>query len=137
MIDVNIFVLGPFMKRPVLLTALTFLLALAAPALNGSERLTMAVSPAKAMAPATVRVRFGVEPASDNRILDVVADSGDFYRSSQVPLDGERAPHTIAVEFRNLPGGTYVVRGMLGDGSGHHHASVFDEVVIIPSAGER
>ncbi len=125
------------MKRSIQLTALTFVLALAATGLNAGERLTMVVSPAKAMAPATVRARFGVEPASENRVLDVVADSGDFYRSSQIPLDGERAPHTVAVEFRNLPGGTYVVRGTLGDASGHHYASVFDEVVIISSAGER
>jgi hypothetical protein len=118
------------------LTALIFLLGLA-PGLNATERLTMVVSPSKAMAPATIRVRLGVAPAAENRVLDVVADSGDFYRSSQIPLDGERAPHTIVVEFLNLPGGAYVVNGTLRDASGHRNGSVFEAVTVISSAGER
>jgi hypothetical protein len=124
------------MSIPMRLT-LTFLLGLTASGLNASERLTMVVTPSKSMAPATIRVRLGVEPASENRFLDVVADSGDFYRSSQIPLDGERAPHTIALEFRNLPGGTYVVNGMLRDGSGRRFASVFEEVTVVSSGGDR
>jgi hypothetical protein len=118
------------------LTAFIFLLGLA-PGLNATERLTMVVSPSKAMAPATIRIRLGVSPAPENRVLDVVADSGDFYRSSQISLDGERAPHTIVVEFPNLPGGAYVVNGTLRDASGHRNGSVFETVTVISSAGDR
>jgi hypothetical protein len=124
------------MTRYVQLAALTFLLAVA-PRPIASERLTMVVSPNKSMAPATIRVRLGVEPASENRILDVVADSGDFYRSSEIPLDGEHAPHTIVVEFPSLPAGAYTVRGMIRDSGGHRCASVDQEVTVLPSIRDR
>jgi hypothetical protein len=51
-------------------------------------------------------------------VLTVVADSEDFYRSSEVQLDGDRAPRTINVEFRNMPGGEYKVSGTLTDWTG-------------------
>ena len=73
----------------------------------------------------------------ENRVLSVIADSGDFYRGSEMPLDGERAPHTIVVEFPGLPGGTYVVRGTIRDSSGHQCASADQEVTVIPSLGDR
>jgi hypothetical protein len=119
-----------------LAAALAFLLAMA-PQPNASERLTMVVTPAKAMAPATIRVRLGVEPAVENRVLDVVADSGDFYRSSEIELDGEHAPRTIVVEFPGLRGGTYAVRGMIRDSGGRRCASVDQEVTVVPSFGDR
>jgi hypothetical protein len=124
------------MNINVRLTTLTFLFGLTVSGLNANERLTMVVSPAKSMAPATIRVRLGVEPAMENRSLEVVVDSGDFYRSSQILLDSERAPHTIAMEFPSLRSGTYVVSGMLRDGSGHLCASVHEEVSVIASAVE-
>ena len=125
------------MNINVRLTALTFLFGLTVSGLDANERLTMVVSPSKSMAPATIRVRLGVEPAIENRFVEVIAESGDFYRSSQVPLDGERAPHTIAIEFRALPSGTYAVSGMLRDGSGHLCASAHEEVSVIASASDR
>jgi hypothetical protein len=116
--------------------ALTILLVLAAPRPQAIQRITMVVSPSKAMAPATLRVRLGVEPTTENRALDVVVDSGDFFRSSEIALDGERAPRTIIMEFPGLPGGTYVVRGMIRDVSGHPRASVDQEVTVIRSVRE-
>ena len=115
---------------------LTVLLVLSAPRPQATQRITMVVSPSKAMAPATLRVRFGVEPTMENRALDVVVDSGDVFRSSEIPLDGERAPRTIVLEFPGLPGGTYVVRGMIRDISGHPRASVDQEVTVVRSARE-
>lgn len=125
------------MNINVRLIALTFLFGLTVSGLNANERLTMVVTPAKSMAPATIRVRLSVEPAVENRFLEVVADSGDFYRSSQIQLDSERAPHTIVVEFPGLRSGSYVVSGMVRDGSGHLCASAHEEVSVISSAVER
>ena len=51
----------------------------------------MVVTPSKSMAPATIRVRVGVAPDADNRVLNVIADSGAYYRSSEIQLDGDRA----------------------------------------------
>lgn len=83
--------------------------------LQAGERLTMRVWPSFAVAPGAVRVRATVEANSDNRAIRIVADSRDFYRSSEIPLDGERAPRTTVVDFSSLPAGTYRVTAMLID----------------------
>jgi hypothetical protein len=86
---------------------------LAASTLNGSEPLRMRVSPELMLAPGLVTVRASVEADSQNRFLEVVAESEDFYRSSQVQLNGKDAPVLNVVEFRNLPTGMYHITGVL------------------------
>ena len=107
------------------LIVLTVLSAGAAP------RLTLHVSPASAFAPATVLVQAIVEADRDNRALAVVIDSGEFYRSSLMPLEGERGPRTSVCEFRRLPSGTYEVRVAVLDSTGHERASAGEQVVIL------
>lgn len=106
---------------------------LAMPRAMANQSLTMVVSPAQSLAPATLTIRLRIEPNDDNRALVVTADSGDFYRSSQIPLEGTRAPRTVFVEFPSLPGGNYEVRGTLTDTTGHPVASVAHAVVVIPA----
>ena len=48
----------------------------------------------------------------------IAADSRDFYRSSEIPLNGEDAPRTTVVDLTNLPAGTYQVTAMLIDVQG-------------------
>jgi hypothetical protein len=62
---------------------------------GSAQPLTFALSPVHSFAPATVRIRARVEPNADNRVLTIVADGPDFYRRSDLPLDGEEAPRTI------------------------------------------
>lgn len=73
------------------------------------NRLRIEVSPRVSAAPAAVRIRAYVTPDSTNRALQVVADSGSFYRSSLVPLDGANAALITETIFRDLPGGEYEV----------------------------
>jgi hypothetical protein len=54
-----------------------------------------------------------VEADHDNRALEVVAESPDFYRSSYIQLEGAQAQRTSVVQFRNLPSGRYRVTGTL------------------------
>src|SRR5262245_12425373 len=75
--------------------------------LRGGDAIEMRVSPQVAMAPAFLTVRVRVAAASDNRKLQVVAESPEFYRSSEIELDGERAKPLNVFEFRNLPSGVY------------------------------
>jgi hypothetical protein len=105
--------------------------------LGAGERLTMVVTPARSIAPATIRVRVRVEPAASNRVLNVVADSGDYYRSSEIQLDGERTPRTLVVQFPSLPGGDYVVHSTLLDENGRRSASATEAIKIVPLTGER
>ncbi len=81
--------------------------------LKAGEPLNIGVSPGVALAPATVRVRATVEANPENRAIQIVAESLEFYRCSEIPLDGARAPRTTFVEFRDLPGGAYTVTAVL------------------------
>ena len=68
------------------LTALGIaLMGLAGTGLGAGERLTLIVTPSKSMAPATIRVRVGVEPAAENRVLHIVADSGEYVPEQRDP----------------------------------------------------
>jgi hypothetical protein len=83
--------------------------------LGAGGRMTMRVSPEVSFAPAHLVVRATVEAAPENRGLEVVAESDDFYRSSTVQLDGEHAPRTSIFDFVSLPGGVYDVTVRLLD----------------------
>jgi hypothetical protein len=81
--------------------------------LTGEEALTVRVTPAVALAPAFVRVWATIGARDDNRALVIVAESEDFYTSSEIPLDGRHAPRVSVVEFPSLPTGLYDVTGIL------------------------
>jgi hypothetical protein len=100
------------------------------------NRLDMRVTPAVAMAPANLRVRATIEVNRSNRAIEILAESDDFYRSSEIPLDGDRAPRTTQLEFRDLPGGIYAVRGVLKGANGVL-AMARQEVNIVGSPQER
>jgi hypothetical protein len=99
------------------------------------ERLTIAVSPLQSFAPTNVTVRVHVTPNADNRGLEVSADSGEYYRSSWVQLDGKEAPKAITVELRSLPAGAYEIRGALIDSTGRTCAFAHKQMTVLPSAG--
>jgi hypothetical protein len=110
--------------------ASALLLSSAVP-IHANEPLTMAVSPVRSFAPSNLTIRVHVEPDSSNRALEVVADSGEYYRSSQIQLDGTEAPRTISLEIRNLPGGDYDVRGALLNSAGRERSAVHMQVIVL------
>jgi hypothetical protein len=98
-------------------------LTFAALPVKGGGRLTMNVSPAYSFAPSFLRIRVRIEPSAENRFLDVVAESTEFYRRSQIQLDGDHAPKTIVVEFPSVPEGDYEIAGIVTDRTGHQSAA--------------
>jgi hypothetical protein len=110
-------------------------LMLAAAPGGASERLAMAVSPSFAFAPASLVVRTTVEANEDNRAIEIVADSGEFYRSSEIQLEGDRAPRTTVFEFRDLPRGTYDVHATLKGTGGTALAQVASSVSVVDGGG--
>jgi hypothetical protein len=102
---------------------------------TAKDPLTMAVSPVQSFAPTNLTIRVHVEPDADNRALEVVAESGEYYRSSRIQLDGVDTPRTIALEMRNLPGGDYDVRSALINSTGRERAVVRAQVRVLGSAG--
>jgi hypothetical protein len=118
------------MKFRVLLVGL--LVASAGP-LGANARLSMKVSPAVAFAPANLTMRATIVPDSRNRMLQISAESDDYYRSSEIQLDGERAPRTTLVYFRSLPGGVYQVSALLKGERGEELAFAQYDINIVES----
>jgi hypothetical protein len=122
--------------RTLRLISLAFFLATAVAATNADECMRMKVSPLQALAPVNLRVRVQVEPNADNRYLTIVADSPTFFRSSQIPLEGDRAPKTITVEYPNVPGGQYEITSVLVNSLGHERATIHQTAHVVPVGGE-
>src|SRR5262245_4417644 len=101
------------MRRVLPRVAICVALLGAAAGLDGGEPMQMRLSPAVSTAPGFLTVRINVETAADNRALQVVAESPDFYRSSEISLDGRNSSRLNVFEFRNLPTGLYHVTGVL------------------------
>lgn len=118
------------MKARVILGASGLLLLLTAP-LGARDRLTIRVSPTISFAPANLVVRTTVTADEANRGIEIVTESEDFYRSSEIPLDGERAPRATTFEFRSLPSGTYDITATLLDESHKPLGTVQQEVNVI------
>jgi hypothetical protein len=100
-----------------------------------NQPLAIKVSPAMSFAPANFVIRTSVEPDGANRSLEVIADSGDFYRSSAVTLDGGHAPKTTQFEFRSLPPGEYEVSVVVTGADGRPRAISRAHAKVIESVG--
>lgn len=106
----------------------------AAGSLDGGDAMRMQVSPAVARAPALLKVSVTVPSGSENRLLQVVAESPTFYRSSEVQVHGEQDTPLNVFEFRNLPTGLYQITGVLV-GTHGQRATVSKLVKIEPAVG--
>src|SRR4051812_18926293 len=120
------------MKTVAMLCCLTMC---AAP-LGSSERMTIKVSPPITVAPGFVRIEARVERDANNRGLRIIAESDDFYRSSDIPLDGENGPNIAAVDLRQLPAGVYEVTGILVGTNGQRTATTH-WLRVAPAPGAR
>ena len=91
-------------------------------------------APTMMVAPGRLVVETVVEPDSANRAIQVVAESADWYRSSEVQLDGDTAPRRNTFEFNGLPKGTYQIHAMLLDSVGQQRALVVRTLVVVSHA---
>ena len=117
------------MKVRVILCGL--LMAASGLSLGAGTTITMKVSPEVAFAPADLVVRTNIEADAGNRAIEIVAESADFYRSSLIELQGDRAPRTSVFEFRNLPRGEYQVMATLIGEGGEPRARVRQRVRVL------
>lgn len=122
------------MKTTLILSALITMATVSA---SGNDALRLAVSPKQAFAPSNLNIRARVVPDPANRMLEVVAESGEFYRSSRTQLDGDQAPAMITFEFRGVPGGDYIVSGTLIDDMGRRRAVAREHVVLLSSIDQQ
>ena len=103
-------------------------------ALNGGQPLRLHVTPLMAAAPAFISVRAMVEASEDNRALEIVAQSSDFFRSSRIELDGRNAPPLSVFQYPNLPPGLYEVSAILIGANGQR-AGVSRLVKVVSRGG--
>jgi hypothetical protein len=124
------------MKGQITLAAVTTIgLLFATGSTGASEKLTLRVTPNVSSAPSTVTVRAYVTRHPQNRVLLVEADSGSFYRSSEIQLDGDKAPTLTEFRLNSLPSGEYTVKAVLKDNLGEETV-VRRTAIVLSLAGE-
>jgi hypothetical protein len=75
-----------------------------------NEPLAARVRPVGCVAPCDILIQAFIEPHASNRVIEFIVDSGVFFTSSRLELNGERAPRAQEVRFRDVPSGEYEVR---------------------------
>ena len=80
--------------------------AAVAPAKSADE-LTLRLTPRVVSAPGFLRSLIRVAPNDANRVLRVEIDSDNYYRSSDIPLEGASAPTSHFVDWKQVPAGNY------------------------------
>ena len=100
-----------------------------------TEKLSLRVTPNVSSAPSNVIVKATVAKNADNRWLHIEADSGSFYRSSAIQLDGDKAPAVTEIRLSNLPSGEYAVSAVLRTSLGEE-ITVRRTVIVLSRFGE-
>jgi hypothetical protein len=121
------------MRVTLMLSALCMLTTMSA---TPGELLMIAASPTQSFAPSNLNIRARVVPNAGNRALEIIAESAEFYRSSRIQLDGDRAPQTIMFQLMGLPGGHYQVSGILIDSDGRQRAVARQPVTVLPTGSD-
>ena len=107
------------MKTRLILAAFTTIGLMAAQSDTvATEKLSLRVTPNVSSAPSNVTVKAMIAKDPGNRWLTVEADSGTFYRSSAIQLDGDKAPTVTEIRLSNLPSGEYNVSAVLKNNLG-------------------
>ena len=100
-----------------------------------TEKLSLRVTPNVSSAPSNVIVKATITKDPGNRWLTVEADSGTFYRSSAIQLDGDKAPTVTEIRLNNLPSGEYAVSAVLKNNLGEE-IMVRRTVIVLSRFGE-
>jgi hypothetical protein len=77
--------------------------------LAGQDDLSVRLPSFVASSASQVRAVVWIPRDGDNRVLRITLDSETFYRSSDVPLEGDRAPQSHTLVWHRLPAGSYAV----------------------------
>ena len=118
-----------------LAVATTIGLMFAGSEMTATEKLSLHVTPNVSSAPSNVSVKATVTRDADNRWLLIEADSGSFFRSSAIQLDGDKAPTVTEIRLSNLPSGQYSVSAVLSNSLGEH-TTVRRTVIVLSRLGE-
>lgn len=103
------------------------------------EPVSVRINPSVAIAPTTLAIRVNVAPQPENRALEIVVDSNDFYRLSRMQLEGDKGPVTNTLKIGGVPAGDYEVTATVigADGRRTTTARAHAEVMSTGSAPPR
>ena len=118
------------LKNLLVLSALLLLGVNAAP-LGEGAKLRIKVYPSVSSEPAEIVVRVHVPSDGENRALELIADSGDYYRSSTIEMNGQQAAPTTFFRLRDLPSGRYDVTARLYGESDRLRAEVRQRIAVL------
>ena len=121
------------MRRRVLLLLLT---AATTTLVGAGQPVSIQVNPAVSFAPSTLGIRVRVPPQSENRALEIVVDSDDYYRMSRVQLEGDRAPTVNTLTIPGVPAGGYEVTATVIGADGHSRALARAHVEVMSNGAE-
>lgn len=96
----------------------------ATPIVNSNTPLTLQVTPRMAIAGTFVQALVRVYPDNQNRLLRVSVESTNYFRSSDVTLDGADAKISHTVPLRALPAGSYDVVAVVYGSEGERARSL-------------
>jgi hypothetical protein len=84
-----------------------------------ADELTLRLTPRFVSAPGYLRSLIRVMPNADNRVMRVSIDSGNYYRSSDIQLEGADAAMSHFLDWKQVPAGKYELKveviGATGD----------------------
>ena len=79
-------------------------------------------------------IRTTIEENRENRGLEVVAASANYFRSSEISLDGDRAPRINELVFRGSPDATKISATLIGEQGKRARTSQWFQAA--PAAGQ-
>ena len=100
---------------------------------GATESISIRVTPAVAFAPAELVIRATIAPDANNRAVHVIAESDEFYRSSELQLEGDRDAKTTTVQFHAVPPGEYDVTAAVIAADGRRRTLARAHVTVLGS----
>lgn len=82
--------------------------------------------------PATLAIKIQVTPAEQNRAIVLSLNGDDYFRSSDLPLQGLAGPKTSWVTFPRVPAGSYTLSAIVLDAGNHMLERKDQTVFVIP-----
>jgi hypothetical protein len=105
--------------------------ALVVGSLLNADPLLRIQAPRVILAPGRLVVQTIVEPDVANRAIQVIAESADWYRSSEIQLDGKAAPRRHAFEFKDVPSDSYEIRVILFGANEEQRALAVQKLEVV------
>jgi hypothetical protein len=85
---------------------------------KAADEVTLRLTPRFVSAPGYLRSLIRVTPNAQNRVMRVAIDSGNYYRSSDIQLEGAAAATSHFMDWKEVPAGKYELTVEVIDATG-------------------